>query len=58
MKTFDFEPQFLAGQITGQSFWDKNTWEVGQPIWDGVYQFNQSSLCDLSCGIVSSDTPL
>ena len=34
MKMFDFEPQFLAEQITGQSLWDPEIREVGQSFWD------------------------
>ena len=30
MRIFDFEPQFLAGQKTGQSFGDKKVQEVKQ----------------------------
>ena len=35
VEIFDFDPQFLAGQITGQSFWDRKIREVGQSFWEG-----------------------
>ena len=34
MKIFDFEPQFLATQITKQIIWGQKVRDVGQSFWD------------------------